>query len=136
MSCYCEKRRFFFFFFFFWVVKPPSSIVSLAQDHLEIPWSNWKDGSLHLFSDLYPRCMFLCLFKRTNMLYDGPTILQFPETITFAFLLSLLSIQFPTCSNIDIKFISDPVAGVVFPPYRFSIPPPFDLQGFWVVTIV
>ncbi|XP_022873220.1 serine/arginine-rich splicing factor RS40-like isoform X2 [Olea europaea var. sylvestris] len=72
------------------------------------------DGSLHLLSDLYPRFMFFCLFKRTNMLCDGPTILHFPKTIVFAFLLSLLSIQFPTCSQIYIKFISDPMAGFAF----------------------
>lgn len=120
-TCYVPVRSEFFS-----CSEIQSSIVSLAQDQLEIPWSSWMDGSLHLLSDLYPRFMFFCLFKRTNMLCDGPTILHFPKTIVFAFLLSLLSIQFPTCSQIYIKFISDPMAGVVFSPYRFLVPPPVD----------
>lgn len=63
--------------------EPPYSIVSLAQDSLDIPRSSSMDGSLRLFSGLCPRYMFLYLFERTNMICHGPTILHFPETIAF-----------------------------------------------------
>ncbi|KAL7158623.1 hypothetical protein ABFS83_02G156700 [Erythranthe nasuta] len=43
-----------------------------------------------------------------------PPSYTFLRSLPFAFLMTLHSLQFPTCFNIDIMFIPDPVAGFAF----------------------
>ncbi|XP_020552662.1 serine/arginine-rich splicing factor RS41 isoform X1 [Sesamum indicum] len=43
-----------------------------------------------------------------------PPFYTFLRPLPFAFLMTLPSLQFPTCFNIDIMFIPDPVAGFAF----------------------
>lgn len=74
--------------------------------------------------------MFLCLFERTNMICHGPTILHFPETIAFCIPHDFAQSSISDIFNIDIMFIPDPVAGVVFSLYKiFPFSSPLICRG-------